>query len=469
MLKTICQTIEQHNMVQANESILVCLSGGADSIATLHALLTLKLNVFAVHINHGLRNEAYNDENFVKRLCENWQVPLQVYHINVHAKSKEDKITIEEAGRSLRYEHFYKAAKFFGAKKIATGHHQNDNAETVIMNLARGTGLRGLCGIPHVSGNIIRPLLDVPHSQIKNYIETNKLEYVTDASNFTNIYTRNRVRHMIMPSIVNEVNLNAVANIAKNATWLKHEESFINDMAEQAYLQVVQPVNDMGKVKLLIKELHLQHIAIQMRIVRKSIEQVGSLRNITNAHIQSILGLSKGISGKEVALPNIAAYREYENIVISNTQHNSWHAKNENGKCELYLDVSHSPPDKNRLLNPKNAIMLYTKPFNYDMVISDIVLRTRLPGDKITLNGNPPFTKKLQDYFTDSKTPKHDRDNIYLVASGSDILWVLDSKNPINSKYLVNEGTKNIVWVTVYKHSQYRSLKDYDSHAHSVF
>ena len=461
MIKTIHQTIKTHAMLQKGDGILVALSGGADSVILLRVLLALQgrlgvSQIYAVHINHGLRTEAAEDENFVTNLCKQWNVPLQIYHANVQSLAKAEGLSIEEAGRNLRYYYFGKACEGLGVTKVATGHHQNDNAETVIINLARGTGLRGLCGIPHVNGNIIRPLLDISRAEIEAYARAHGLEYVTDASNLTQDYTRNRVRHSVLPAMETAVNPSASATIAQNAAWLRTEDEYMDEMAAKAFAESVTYAGGSG-ITLSIKNFLAHHPAIRRRIIRLAIAKISTLKNISHAHVQAILDLAQNISGKEVHLPGMTVYREYDNLIISTgtkivpvekfpTPSNS--SNDKISPLEMY--ITSDPPDKNLPPNAQNPIMVCTKAFNCDTIMGEIKLRTRCPGDKITLSGNPPFTKKLQDYFTDTKTPKHMRDSIPVVAVGSDILWVLDSKNPTSAKYIANESTKNVVWVTIW-------------------
>jgi len=471
--KTVLQTIKYNGMLSPGDSVIVGLSGGADSVALLYVLMQLQaeLNVaaiFAVHINHGLRESAaVNDENFVCDLCGKIQIPLKIYQADVRGLAEKERISIEEAGRKLRYFYFEEARNAFGAAnvKIATGHHQNDNAETVIMNLARGAGLRGLCGIPPINGKIIRPLLDVSREEIEKYIEDNSLKYTTDVTNLSYEYTRNRIRHDVLPAIERAVNPGVVQTVAKNAAWLRADEEYLEAAAQQAFDSLIISSGDCEsplQVSLNSIALAALHPAISRRVVRIAIACVrssgGHLFNITASHVQAVLDLAQMTSGKEVHLPGLVAYKEYSGIVITTAA-----PPKEFGEYALpvptvadipeinkIISVSNAIPDKLQPPNPKKPILYCTKAFEYGIVRGTLVLRSRRPGDKIVLKAQRPFTKKLQDYFTDAKIPRHKRDTIPILACGNEVLWVMDEKNPVSAKYSPTESIINPIWVSLW-------------------
>ena len=471
MIKTILRTIKTHTMLQPGDNIITGLSGGADSVALLHALLHIKeelgiAQIFAVHVNHGLRGEAAAaDENFCRRLCEGLGIPLQIYTADVRGLAAAEALSIEEAGRKLRYRYLQEAAAFFGVPgaKIATGHHQNDNAETVIMNLARGAGLRGLCGIPPVNGSIIRPLLDVSRGEIEEYIAAQGLEYVDDASNFSREYARNRVRHTVLPAIEAAINPRAVQTIASNTAWLREDETLLEEMAREAYALVggvphvafpsvprapgcdVVPRDAQGHVPY---DLTALPPPIARRVLRLAITDLSptGLSNITSAHIQSILDLSKQKTGAEAHIPGLIAYKTATHIELALPE-----ALQKFGTYPLTMGSTQFIPELNTTISLSNStslegvssILLCTKCFNYGKVKGPLVLRARKPGDTIVMSSAAgPFTKKLQDYFTDKKLPKQKRDSIPVLACGSDILWVLDEHNPTSAKYSPAEGSE---------------------------
>ena len=475
MLKTVRQTIKKHQMITAGDYVIIGLSGGADSVGLLYALLALQakigiLQVFAVHVNHGLRpGAAQHDQDFVAALCGGLQIPLKIYRADIRSLAQKEALSIEAAGRKMRYFYLNKACAAFGVPgaKIATGHHQNDNAETVLMNLARGAGLRGLCGIPPVNGNIIRPLLDVPRRAIEAYLEAAGATYVTDASNHSHEYTRNRIRHMVVPALEAAVNPRAVQVIANNAGWLQADEAYLEGVAAKAFETCAVAVQ-VTAVSLNAAALAALDPAIGRRVVRRAIgclDRACHLPNIAAVHIQSVLDLAHMQSGKETHLPGFVAHRAYDGITISPRPAGEANGADTFGAYALsvpmavnipeinrLLTLSHTPPNKLAPPNGKKSILDCTKVFEYGIVEEALFLRTRRPGDRILLSGSKPFTKKLQDYFTDAKVPKHQRDAIPVLACGSDILWVLDKKGPTSEKYSPSQKKlKNPVWVSLWR------------------
>ena len=487
-VKTTAKTIQIYRMISPGDSVVIGLSGGADSVALLHLLRALQdemgiRQIFAAHINHGLRETAINDENFVIDLCNKRNLPIKVYHAKVADFAKKESLTIEEAGRKLRYLHMKEACTFFCTPdaKIATGHHQNDNAETVIMNLARGTGLRGLCGIPPVNGQIIRPLLDISRKEIEEYLHINGFSYVTDASNFSHDYTRNRIRHSVLPAMENAVNPQTVQTIAKNTAWLREEDSYLESLATEAFLEckesgcdhVSNPTCHMY-VALNVQKLISLPLAISRRVIRIALHKCnnGSANqaDYTSIHIQSLLNLAAMKSGKEIHLPGLIAYKEYSQIIIAphavQVKPMSYPllipSKTYIPELNITITLSQTPPEEfenstGPILIPvefnnlKNHNLLCTKSFDYGKVDKTLILRTRMPGDKIIFSTtkSTTFTKKLQDYFTDTKTPKHVRDTIPLLACGSEVLWVMDEKGPVSAKY--SSKNQNPFWVSLWR------------------
>lgn len=530
-------------MIYENNRIFVGLSGGPDSVVLLHVLITLKVqlgiaSIHAIHINHGLRADAIQDEAFTQELCTNWGIPLEIYHADVNNFAASHSLSIEEAGRVLRYNFFAQACSGYGdSALIATGHHQNDNAETVIMNLARGTGLRGLCGIPYKNKNIIRPLLDITRPEIEEYITTHKLNYVTDESNNGQEYARNRVRHTVIPTLENATNSQAVKNIARAISLIREDESFLEKLAEISYQDCIIPLHESTlntlqntpivlnatTVSSLPKPISRRVIMLAIKHTLAHIQQNGNAygsfkqRPITAQHIESIASLAHAKSGKEVHIPHATVRKEYSRLIfhaqpnktdIVKSISNGIDGAPENaeralsgafvtrGKTdfELFHYSAFFAAPLHKMLHPqkltipgktsiagigwtiiaalqparklacacvsykplsygmknyKKLNLVCTKSFDYDKVMREIVFRTRNPGDKIIMQGATPFTKKLQDYFSDKKVEKHKRDAIPVLAIDSDILWILDDKKPISAKYAVSQDTKNVLYLYI--------------------
>lgn len=235
MINKICRFIEKNDMLHPGDTVICGLSGGADSVCLLLVLNELRerldISVEAIHVNHCLRgDESDGDEEFCRRLCEDLDIKFHAERVDVNRFSRENSFSCEEAARKLRYGVF--AANSQG-KKIATAHNANDNLETIILNLARGSGLKGIAGIPPVRGNIIRPLLEVSRNEIEEYLRAHGQTFVTDSTNLTEDYTRNKIRRRILP-MIEEINSAAVKTTVRSADTLRDENSFIEEHVRDA-------------------------------------------------------------------------------------------------------------------------------------------------------------------------------------------------------------------------------------------
>ncbi len=235
MLDRICRFIANNNMLNGEDTVVCGLSGGADSVCLLLVLNELSerlgFTVEALHINHSLRDdESDRDEEFCRNLCEKLDIPFSAERIDVSTFAMEYSLSCEEAARKLRYSVF---ETYSQGKKIATAHNANDNLETIILNLTRGSGLKGLTGIPPVRGNIIRPLLEISRREIEAFVKSRNQEFVTDSTNLTDDYTRNKIRHRIIP-LLEEINSSVVKTTVKTSETLRDENNFISNAVRNA-------------------------------------------------------------------------------------------------------------------------------------------------------------------------------------------------------------------------------------------
>lgn len=232
----VLQAVKEYSMLKPKDKVIVGLSGGADSVTLLHCLYSLKetldIELYACHINHNLRGEdSDSDQKFAESLCQSLNIPLRVFSVDVKGTIQKHQST-EEIARKLRYEKFSEYAEDIGAK-VATAHNACDNSETVLLNLIRGTGLKGLCGIPPVRERFIRPLICCTREEIEEYIGANSLKYVTDKSNFSTDYTRNKVRLQLMPLLL-EMNPSFHRGVSRTVSALRKDSDFLEEMAVMA-------------------------------------------------------------------------------------------------------------------------------------------------------------------------------------------------------------------------------------------
>lgn len=309
MEEKVLNTIKKYDLINANDKIVLGVSGGPDSLFMLDIMIKLKekLNyeIYVAHINHMIRKEADDEEEFVKKFCQIKNIEFFSKRIEVEKYANNNKIGTEEAGRKLRYEFFEEVAKIVGANKIAVAHNKNDNVETIIMHLFRGSGPTGLQGIEPIKNNkIIRPIIEVERTQIEKYCVENKLEPRIDKSNFENKYTRNKIRNVLIPYIKREFNPNIIETITRFSEVITEENRFIEKQAvEMFYKLLIEESSE--KVVLQLKEFNKLDKVIKSRIILYSVSKLrGSAKGIEKIHIDDIIKLCKNNIGNKFLVPN---------------------------------------------------------------------------------------------------------------------------------------------------------------------
>ena len=445
MKKKVLEFIRKNKLVKKGNSVVLGVSGGADSICMLKLLSDLQkrlgISLYVLHINHMIRGEeADQDAAFVKKICTKFKVPHRVINVDVPALAEREGLSEEEAGRYVRYDEFSKYAYEVSATKIAVAHNSNDNAETVLMNLARGTGIKGLGGIPpkremeDANGNVvevIRPILCLSRKEIEDYLKENEIEYRNDSTNDSTDYTRNKIRLEIMPLLEN-INDNAMQNITNASNELADTSDYIEKDVDEAYEEFV--TEEDGKLFLSDESFAIDPIVLT-GVIRKMIENIaGKLKDITRIHVGDVVSLSEKQVGKKIDLPySIVAEREYEGIsMFSESNETESETKNK----EVIISFEEDDFDRTSIEELK-----YTKWLDYDK-IDDVVVRTRQKGDYIVIDGDGA-TKKLKKYFIDEKIPRRERDKVLLVADGNHILWVVGYR--ISEDVKVTSSTKKVV------------------------
>jgi tRNA(Ile)-lysidine synthase len=267
MLQRVLQTIQTYRMLSPGDKVVVGLSGGADSVALLHILKELQngplnINLYAAHVNHGIRGvHAREDAIFAHNLCKEWGIPFFLEEADIPSLARSMNQSEEEVGRQIRYGFFREVAEKVNGNKIATAHHKNDQAETILHNLIRGTGMQGLTGIQAVSdGVIIRPLLEITKQQILEYIALHELPYQEDATNEDSTYTRNRIRNQLIPSLEKDFNPDIVDSLVRMSGILREEEEFLADYTMDLYQKYTRSY--LNKLILDLKSFSFCHLAI---------------------------------------------------------------------------------------------------------------------------------------------------------------------------------------------------------------
>ena len=448
MLGRTAEYMKQQNMVVPGERIVIGLSGGMDSVCLFHILKDLGYALEAVHVNHGIRGEeAERDEQFVKNLCEQYNIPFHGFGFDVPKISRENHLSEEEAGRNVRRQAFLEVLEQTNAQAIALAHHGNDRAETFLFHLSRGTGVRGLSSMKPVEGKLIRPLLWAERKTIEQYVQKNGYEFVEDATNASMDYTRNKIRHQVIP-VLEEINPKSITHILGAAEKLSAVSEYVDREAEK--LCSLSAVMDSKEVRILKSVFCQGDPVLQIPVLQKCVEYLtGSLVNITEEHLQKLLELFEMQTGKEIHLPNgLTAVRTYEGIRMFFREERKMADPMEiTGDGRWYFGDLTFVTCVEEWDNRKNfPIKNYTKCFDYDKIEKGLFLRTREIGDFLEINKDHG-RKSLQDYLVNEKVPKEERDKVILLADGSHILWVVGKR--ISEHYKVTKETKKILKVQV--------------------
>ena len=449
--------VERFHMIEPKDTIVLGISGGADSVCLLKILARWKeawgISLRAVHVHHQLRGEeADADERFVRELCENEGIPCRVFHEDVQGMAQREKIGLEEAGRIARYRCFATVCEDVGGGKIALAHHQDDLAETMLHHLVRGTGMAGLCSLKPVSGNRIRPLLCLEKEEILVYLEAAGQPWRTDSSNLEDDYTRNRIRHHVLEELKTEVNPRAVRHMAQLSEELEETRAVLAQVAAEKRRQYVRKSE---KGMLFAEELKKEPDLIGRQIVHDLLKEIsGKQKDFTRIHIEAVQELWNRKVGARRDLPyGMQAIRTYDGIYLErkaekcetrDSEKNAGIQINVHSEGtesfqigELTLTVSRTARDFGEIPEKK-----YTKWFDYDRIKQTLVIRHRQPGDRICLfNGGG--SKKLKDYLIDRKIPAQKRDQLWLLADGSDILWIIGDR--ISAAYKVTAESQRIL------------------------
>ena len=309
MEKAVLTTIEKYNLIQANDKIVLGVSGGPDSLFMLDILNKLKeklqIEIVVAHVNHMIREEANEEEEFVKEFCKKIEVEFYSKRIEVEKYANNNKIGLEEAGRKIRYEFFDEVASRTNSNKIAIAHNKNDKVETILMNLLRGSGVTGLQGIQPIKDNkIIRPIIEIERQEIEKYCEENKLEPKIDISNFDNTYTRNKIRNVVIPYIKKEFNPNFIETITRLSEVITEENKFLKNITEQRYSEILIG-EEHNQITLDLKKFNREENVIKNRLILYTVSQLkGNTQGLEKIHIQDIIKLCSNNIGNKFLTPN---------------------------------------------------------------------------------------------------------------------------------------------------------------------
>ena len=456
------ETIQKYGMIQPGEKIAVAVSGGPDSMALLYLLYNfrkeLRCSLHVAHLDHTLRGqESEDDAQYVREHAEKLNLPITVEVADVK-KMITSKESLESGARRVRYEFYERVMADARADKVAQGHNSDDQAETVMMRLLRGSGAHGLGGIPPVRDNFIRPLIEISRSEIDEYLQQLKVTPRQDSSNLSAIYRRNKIRLELLPLLEQEYSPGVKRILQQTGELLRTEDDFLTALTVEAADKCVTYPNAETAI-ICIPALGRRHLALRRRILRLVIKTlVGDLGGFDYDHIRDALKLAYfGATGSVINIPRgLSVEKTYDNLTLR--------YGSQPGVARAPFDYCIDVPGETNIPELSLSIKTarteqlsgeYKKPqtenrfqavMDYGKIRGELRLRNRRAGDRFCPLGMSG-TKKLKDFFIDQKIPRNLRDSIPLLTDGSNILWVVGHR--LDDRFKTTVNTKNQLTVTV--------------------
>lgn len=406
------------------DKVLVALSGGADSVALLRVLLDLQVPCEAAHCNFHLRGEESDrDEMFVRTLCQTLEVPLEVIHFDTAEYATQHHVSIEMAARELRYTWFEEIRQQKGCRVIAVAHHRNDSAETILLNLLRGTGIRGLKGIASVNGSVVRPLLCVDRKDIYGYLEHLGQDYVSDSTNLQDEYVRNRIRLRIIPEF-QQINPSFLDSLLETAERLSQVEAVYRQGVCEALKRVLADTYRMD-IEALLREVAPQSLLYEW------LHPFG----FNSSQLADIFRGLKGESGRYYETPEWRLLRDRGFLILAPA------VKEESAYRLVVKRLAVDEPFRVPA-NPQKAYL------DADRITESLTLRKWQPGDRFIPYGMKHF-KRVRDYLRDRKFSRFEKENLQVVTAGESIVWLVNER--VDHRFRVTEQTRNILVLSVVK------------------
>ncbi|MDR1809526.1 MAG: tRNA lysidine(34) synthetase TilS [Prevotella sp.] len=428
--------IVNNRLLELGEKIIAGLSGGADSVAMLHILRSLGYTCVAAHCNFHLRGEESDrDELFVRNFCREQEIELHTVSFDTYNYIKTNGLSLEMAARELRYQWFEELSQTLGVNKIAVAHHQDDSVETMLINLVRGSGIKGLTGILPKNGKIIRPLLCVSRKEIREYLKVNKLPFVEDSSNAEDVFLRNKIRLNILPEL-EKSNPAVRRNISRTSAYLKTVEAIYRQQIDRIINQVF--ANKTIDIRALSETDYPETVLFEI------LHPYG----FNAATIEKILEAATGISGKIFFSDNYRLLKDRNTFRIE--RKNSRQAgcfyieeRATTVHVPLKLTLSCLKKDVNFRLE-KNKNILYA---DKSQLTFPLCIRKWRQGDRFTpfgMNGS----KKLSDYFSDRKFSLSDKENTWLLCNADGrIIWIIGERS--DNRFRISEKTSDVLKIEV--------------------
>ncbi len=459
-LKKVRNTISRYQMISFGDRIVVGVSGGPDSVCLLDILNNLRndlgIELVAAHFDHGFRpDEDGNETLFVKSLAMSLGLPFETQKAG---SNMEGTGSLEEAARYARYCFFDEVKDKSSALKIATGHTLNDQAETVLMRLLRGSGASGLAGIPPVrDGRIIRPLINLTRDEVISYTESRGLKYVTDSSNYETHFLRNRIRLEVLPQL-KEIQPQVIELMGQTAEIMKRDDEWMEAEAT-AWVEKSAEISKKFRVRIPLSLFKQLPEALKFRIIRHALKiSGGTLRRVTLQHIEDVISLVIGEKPQaQIHMPNgLVVARSYDKLVfdVREEEEFSEYSYAMDGPGAFYLDaqgytISIREIEKTEI--PDMSSSPWTAYFDADQITYPLEIRNFRPGDRFIPFGMSGH-KKLKDFFIELKIPSQDRSRIPILTYNEKPIWVCGIR--IDDRYKVTDETKNVLRVTISRNGQ---------------
>lgn len=437
--------------VRDGDLIVVAVSGGADSVCLLHRLRQLKrFPLHVAHLNHQFRKEADAEARFVEQLAAQWNLPVTIESWPVEALCKRERLSRQEGARRARYRFLTACADRVGARWIATGHTADDQAETVLMRLLRGSGRLGLSGIPKLRADrIIRPILTMTRQEVTAELARAGIPHIEDLSNAKPVYLRNRIRHQLLPQLQAD-NPNILATLCRMANLLGEEDAFLRQYTQQQMSRVCLEKTEQS-VLFDVVQLQALHPAIQRRMIQAGLAHIyiclagpDNSRHVGFAQIEKLVGLLDGPSGRRFSLPGgVSVRRDYGRLILERA------------------DTQPVPPPPVEITGGEHSMNLpawgirltmeqrYKPPFRHvaafdlDRVVPPLILRGWRAGDRFVPVGMGGRHKKLQDFFSDAKIPRPERFRIPLLTCEGAVLWIVGHR--ADARFMASEKTEHVL------------------------
>lgn len=442
--------MEKYKMIRPGDRLILGVSGGADSVCLLFLLLEYRkrvpFEIAVVHVNHGIRGTAAEeDAAYVEKLCREQNLTFRLESVDVRGFAAEEKCSEEDAGRRLRYKAFEKAVRELGGTKIGVAHNAEDRAETMLLHLFRGSGLKGMRGIEPVRAGIVRPVLCLERHEIEAYLRERNIPWRTDATNDGDDYTRNRIRHYLLPWAEREISGRVVSHMCRTADILSETEDYLRQQTCAALADCLSGSfrQDGDRAEIRVDRFLACHPVLQKRMLLSLAEELSPTgKDISAVHVEEVLSLFEKEGNRSVDLPfGIRFSRRYGKVVAGRRKEPQSGTLPRLSYKRILIGEEETIPED---LYARNQ---YTKCFDCDKIKETPVLRFRRTGDYLTITdgGGNMIRKSLKDYMIGEKIPREMRDCVPVLAEGSHVLWLVGYR--ISEYYKINGNTKCILQV----------------------